>query len=118
MQPTLRGSVSAWSTVAGFRPKSQQIPTPQVCLSESSRRAANAILPLAHDLMDEELLEQLGGYRLQLERNSLRQWPASDDSAEEVIRRLIVHHQPQRELPEQERISAGPGPRKWHWATW
>ena len=78
-------------------------------LSEGSKRAADAILPLAHGLKDGELLEMLGAYGLQLDCDSLRQWSTSDGSAEEVIRRLALHGRNQRDLPDQELI--------WVWAA-
>lgn len=59
-------------------------------LSESCKRATDLILPLVHGLEDEELLERLGSYGLQFERNDLRQWSATDGSAEEMLRRLIA----------------------------
>src|SRR5436190_3809493 len=78
-------------------------------LSERCKRAAETILPLARGLKDEELLEMLGGYGLHFERDSLRQWSATDGSAEEVIRRLIVHDGNRRDLPDQQLI--------WAWAA-
>jgi tetratricopeptide (TPR) repeat protein len=78
-------------------------------LSQNCKRAAEIILPLAHGLKEEELLEKLGGCGWQLERDSLRQWSTSDGSAEEVIRRLIVQDRNQRTLPDHELI--------WVWAA-
>jgi tetratricopeptide (TPR) repeat protein len=89
--------------------QSKRLDRRKALLSESCKRAAQVVLPLAHGLKDEELLEKLGGYGLQLDRDSLRQWSAIDGSAEEVIRRLIVHDRNQRALPDQELI--------WVWAA-
>jgi tetratricopeptide (TPR) repeat protein len=77
-------------------------------LSESCRRAAEVILPLAHGLEEEELLEELDRRGLQVDRDSLRQWSATDGSAEEILRRLIAAPN-QRALPDEQLI--------WGWAA-
>jgi hypothetical protein len=73
-----------------YMAQSKELDRRKALLSESSKRAAQAILPLAHALKDEELLEKLGGCGLHLDRDLLRQWSAEDGSAEELTRRLIV----------------------------
>jgi tetratricopeptide (TPR) repeat protein len=78
-------------------------------LSESCKRAAEVIMPLAHGLKEEELLEKLDGHGLQLDRDSLREWSATDGSAEEVMCRLIVHDRNPRALPDEQLI--------WVWAA-
>ncbi len=72
--------------------------------SESFKRGAQVILPLAHGLNDEELLEKLGGYGLHLDRDSLGKWSATAGSAEEVTRRLIVHDRNKPGLPDEQMV--------------